>query len=168
MERTGTTESVNRMLEHVSLPRGLWVRQHFPAEKLEDPVRALEAEFARPEISGLVKPGMKIAVTAGSRGLAGYVPLLRGQGAEPFIIPAMGSHGGATAPGQKELLAAYGITEETVGAPVRATMEVVEADRTEAGEPVWVDRYAWEADGIVLFNRISPTPVFGASMKAGW
>ena len=99
MERTGTTESVNRMLEHVSLPRGLWVRQHFPAEKLEDPVRALEAEFARPEISGLVKPGMKIAVTAGSRGLAGYVPLLRGlvrllqaQGAEPFIIPAMGSH----------------------------------------------------------------------------
>lgn len=174
MERTGTTESVNRMLETVFLPRGLWVRQHFPAEKLEDPVQALEAEFARPEISGLVKPGMKIAVTAGSRGLAGYVPLLRGlvrllqaQGAEPFIIPAMGSHGGATAPGQKELLAAYGITEETVGAPVRATMEVVEADRTEAGEPVWVDRYAWEADGIVLFNRIKPHTGFRGDYESG-
>ena len=92
---------------------------------------------------------------------------MQSQGAEPFIIPAMGSHGGATAPGQKELLAAYGITEETVGAPVRATMEVVEADRTEAGEPVWVDRYAWEADGIVLFNRIKPHTGFRGDYESG-
>lgn len=166
--------SVNDMLQEVRLPSGVWVRQCFSDEKLADPVGSLRKELARPEIEAQLVPGMRIAVTAGSRGIDSYVVILKElirflkeKGTEPFVIPAMGSHGGATAEGQKRLLAAYGITEETIGARICATMEVVEIDRTKAGEPVWVDRYAWEADGIILFNRIKPHTGFRGNYESG-
>ena len=166
--------SVNDALEKVKLPPMALVRQRFPGECLKDPVKALRQELARPEIAGLIRPGMRIAITAGSRGIDCYVPLLRelvaclkALGAEPFIIPAMGSHGGATAQGQTALLAGYGITEDNVGAPIRASMEVVQVDTTSGGEPVWVDRLAYEADGIVLFNRVKPHTGFRGDYESG-
>ena len=142
-------EQVNKLLNGVEIPDMAQVRQNFSAPVLDDPCGTLKQQLDRPEIRNLVKPGMKIAVTVGSRGIAEYIPLLRcildslkEMGAEPFLIPAMGSHGGASAEGQKKLLAGYGITEESVGVPIRATMEVVAVDQTDSGETVWVDRYA--------------------------
>ena len=167
-------EQVNKLLSGVEIPAMAQVRQNFSAPALDDPCGTLKQELERPEIRNLVKPGMKIAVTAGSRGIAEYIPLLRcildslkEMGAEPFLIPAMGSHGGASAEGQKKLLAGYGITEETTGVPIRATMEVVAVDQTDSGETVWVDRYAKEADGIVLFNRIKPHTGFRGDYESG-
>lgn len=167
---------VSRLLKDIPVPKMFRARQTFPREVIspEEIPGVVNRELGQEPFASLVKPGMQIAITAGSRGIRNVdiitravVDFVKSRGAEPFIVPAMGSHGGATAPGQKELLAAYGITEETVGAPVRATMEVVEADRTEAGEPVWVDRYAWEADGIVLFNRIKPHTGFRGEYESG-
>lgn len=167
-------EQVNKLLSGVEIPDMAQVRQNFSAPVLDDPCGTLKQQLDRPEIRNLVKPGMKIAVTAGSRGIAEYIPLLRcildslkEMGAEPFLIPAMGSHGGASAEGQKKLLAGYGITEESVGVPIRATMEVVAVDQTDFGETVWVDRYAKEADGIVLFNRIKPHTGFRGDYESG-
>lgn len=167
-------EQVNKLLSGVKIPDMAQVRQNFFAPVLDDPCGTLKQQLDRPEIRNLVKPGMKIAVTAGSRGIAEYIPLLRcildslkEMGAEPFLIPAMGSHGGASAEGQKKLLAGYGITEESVGVPIRATMEVVAVDQTDSGETVWVDRYAKKADGIVLFNRIKPHTGFRGDYESG-
>ena len=113
--------SVNDLLRGVTLPDMALVRQHFPDWSLPDPAAELAHGLERTDIRGLVRPGMTVAVTAGSRGLDAYVPLLRqliaslkGMGAEPFVVPAMGSHGGATAAGQRALLAGYGVTEETI------------------------------------------------------
>lgn len=166
--------AVNDLLRDVALPPMARVCQKFPGEYLEDPSAALRRELARTAIRSRVRPGMSVAVTAGSRGLDAYVPLLRTligglreMGAEPFLVPAMGSHGGATAAGQAALLAGYGITEETVGAPVRSSMEVVRAAESPDGEPVWVDRLAWEAGGIVLFNRVKPHTGFRGNYESG-
>lgn len=166
--------SVSDLLRDVPLPAGVRVRQHFPDTRLADPAAELFAQLSRPDILSLLRPGMSIAVTAGSRGIDCYLPLLRElvcflkqQGAHPFLVPAMGSHGGATAAGQAALLAGYGITEESIGAPIRSSMEVVRVDATSAGEPVWVDQLAFEADGIVLFNRVKPHTGFRGRYESG-
>ena len=119
-------------------------------------------------------PGARIALTAGSRGishiediLAACVATLRSLGAEPFVVPAMGSHGGATAEGQVEVLAGYGVTEERVGAPILATMDVVEVGRTDAGVPVYMDRLAWEADGVLVCGRVKSHTAFKAPIESG-
>lgn len=150
------------------------VELHHALAPLED----IEGAVAR-ELQGLrdaVHPGMRIAVTVGSRGIQNIalivrcvVDFLRQCGAEPFIIPAMGSHGGATAQGQTAVLHSYGVTEETVHAPIRATMEVVRIGQTE-GEPaipVFMDRYAWEADGVVAVNRVKPHTDFHGPHESG-
>lgn len=116
-----------------------------------------------------VLPGQRIAITGGSRGIADYVALMRAavrylkeKGAVPFIVPAMGSHGGATAEGQVEVLRNLGITEDSVGAPIISSMEVVEIARTELDLPVYLDKNAWEADGILLLNRVKThTSIYG-------
>lgn len=166
--------SVNDLLRGVTLPDMALVRQHFPDWALPDPAAELAHGLERTDIRGLVRPGMTVAVTAGSRGLDAYVPLLRqliaslkGMGAEPFVVPAMGSHGGAAAEGQKALLAGYGVTEETVGAPIRSSMEVVQVASTPAGEPVWLDKTAAQSDGIVLFNRVKPHTGFRGRYESG-
>jgi len=121
-----------------------------------------------------VKPGARIAVTGGSRGIAD-IPLilrtvveeLKARGAEPFLIPAMGSHGGATAEGQIEMMAGYGMTEESLGCPVRATMEVVEVGTTPSGIPVYYDRMAAEADGVIVVNRVKAHTAFRGTVESG-
>ena len=120
-----------------------------------------------------IKRGDTVAVGAGSRGIANIdvvvgatVRWLRDLGARPFIFPAMGSHGGGTAEGQRSVLEHYGITEATMGCPIRATMDVVQVGEA-LGLPVWLDRYAAEADWIGLVNRIKPHTDFKGAIESG-
>ena len=156
------------------IPKVATVRQRFEEHKINDIPGALREELEKPEIAQTIKKGARIAIGAGSRGIANIalvvkslVEALKEKGAEPFVFPAMGSHGGATAEGQAQVLASYGITSEYVGAPIRATMEVVERARMADGTPLYVDQYASEADGIVLVNRIKPHTAFRGPIESG-
>lgn len=120
-----------------------------------------------------VQPGARIALTAGSREICCIDEILRSAaaflkqlGARPFIVPAMGSHGGATAEGQTELLAGYHITEETCGCPILSSMETVFLGKTADGQDVFLDRYAAEADGILVIAGSRPTPGSKGRMRA--
>jgi hypothetical protein len=137
------------------------VEQDLGAAFLEDPPRTARRELMSAGLAARFTPGASICIGAGSRGIDHMPEILRATadtvrelGGRPFFIPAMGSHGGATAEGQVALLRDLGITEETVGAPIRATMETVPIGETPSGLPVFVDRYAFEADGIIAVNRV--------------
>jgi hypothetical protein len=158
----------------VGFPKVVRVRQKFPRPRVENVEAALREQLSRGEISSTVKPGMSVALTAGSRGIAqidtilrSLVEILRDMGAKPFIVPSMGSHGGATAEGQVEILESLGVTEESCGAPIRSSMEVVELGETERGVPVYMDRTASEADGVVLVNRVKAHTDFRSSIESG-
>ncbi len=156
------------------LPKMVKVRQDFPRPRVESVGRALREQCGKEEIEARIRPGMSVAITAGSRGISGIdeilrslVEILKDAGAEPFLVPAMGSHGGATAEGQVEILRSLGVTEESVGAPIRSSMEVVELGETESGVPVFMDRIASEADGVVVVGRIKPHTDFRAPVESG-
>lgn len=168
--------SVSRMLRDVEIPKMFYAVQSFHREHIapEEIPAAVKKELYRPEIAETIQPGMHIAITAGSRGVANVdiitrtiVEVCKERGAFPFIVPAMGSHGGANAEGQKELLAGYGITEEAMGCPVRATMETVLLGYSEYGKPVYQDKYAHEADGIIVSCRIKPHNAFRGPYESG-
>ncbi len=166
--------AIDRLLDGIALPRVARVRQTFERPILADPVAELAAQLTAKGTLAGVKPGQRIAITAGSRGITALPELLRTlaaavreAGGEPFLVPAMGSHGGATAEGQTNMLAGMGITEDAVGAPIRATMETVEVGRTADGSPVYLDRYAHEADGIIAVNRIKPHVSFRGRYESG-
>lgn len=168
------TDTVSDILKEVPLPKMVRVRQKFLQNKVEDVPETVRRELARAKIRQRIRPGMTVALTCGSRGVANIAvvlretaAVLREAGAYPFIIPAMGSHGGATAEGQKKILTSYGVTEEFCGCPVRATMEVKQIAVTEGGEPVYIDRYAAEADGIIPINRIKPHTDFQYTYESG-
>ena len=125
-------------------------------------------------LGSAVTPGMTVAVGGGSRGLTQRVDLLRGTilglrdlGAEPFVVPAMGSHGGGTAEGQVKMLESLGMTEETLGAEIRATMATVEVARTASGMPIYLDEHAAAADRILPVNRIKPHTCFKGPIESG-
>ncbi len=158
----------------VPLPRMARVRQKFDTTRLEDITGAVRAQIRRPEIRARVKPGQVIAVGCGSRGIANIgliartvIEELRALGAKPFVFPCMGSHGAATAEGQKKVLETYGITEEATGVPIRASMETVVTGHLEDGTPVHMDRHAAEADAIVVINRIKPHTGFRGATESG-
>ncbi|HEY6291980.1 MAG TPA: hypothetical protein VI455_10545 [Terriglobia bacterium] len=118
--------------------------------------------------------GKRIAVAAGSRGIASLAEIVRaacqwlsGQGASPFVFPAMGSHGGATDEGQRQVLAQYGVTPDFIGAEIRSSMETVQALRTPEGFPVLMDRNAWNSDGVLVINRIKPHTRFSGRIESG-
>lgn len=153
-------------------PRLVPVRQVFKNLKEADPAAATRRELDR--LRGVVAPGMRVAITAGSRGIRDF-PLvirvagewLREQGADPFIVPAMGSHGGATVEGQLELLAHLGITESSMDMPILATMDTVIAGQCEDGPAAHLDAIAASADGILLVNRIKPHTDFHGDVESG-
>ena len=158
----------------MEFPKVVRVRQKFPRPRVENVKSTLREQLGRGEISSTIKPGMSVALTAGSRGVAridtilrSLVEILREMGAEPFIVPSMGSHGGATAEGQVEILESLGVTEEFCGAPIRSSMQVVELGETERGVPVYMDRIASEADGVVLINRVKAHTDFRSSIESG-
>ncbi len=152
-------------------PRMIRVRQTFPRPRVTDIPRAVGEALAR---AGLpIGRGDTVAIGAGSRGIANIgvivgatVRWLQALGARPFVFPAMGSHGGGTPEGQLSVLEHYGITEATVGCPIRATMDVVQVGEA-LGMPVWLDRYAAEADWIGLVNRVKPHTDFKGSIESG-
>lgn len=146
-----------------------------PGEGLPDPAAVVAGEFARPDSPfRTLRPGARIAVAVGSRGIANLAVIVRAavrellsRGARPFIIPAMGSHGGATAEGQREVLAGYGITEAGVGAPVVSSLDVVDLPRAPDGTRVYMARDAWESDGGLLVNRVKPHTDFHGPHESG-
>ncbi len=165
---------IDELLKNIPIPKVVKVRQRFNDDKIEDPVKVLREKILNNESYKKITPGMSIAVAVGSRGInhiADFtkvmVELLKEKGAAPFIIPAMGSHGGATAEGQKSMLEGLGVSEEYTGAEIRATMEVDELGHTESGLPVVMDKYASEADGIVFINRIKPHVAFRGPYESG-
>ncbi len=158
----------------VPLPSMARVRQKFDAAKLADIPGAIHKEFSRQEIRERVKPGQVIAVGCGSRGIANIAQIaiaviaeLKALGAKPFIFPCMGSHGAATAEGQKKVLETYGITEASTGVPIRATMETTIVGQLDDGTPVHMDKYASEAEAIVVINRIKPHTGFRGATESG-
>ncbi|MGH2350939.1 MAG: lactate racemase domain-containing protein [Chloroflexota bacterium] len=158
----------------VELPRVARIRQRFAQEHIVDVGAAVRDALRSSDVATRVRPGARIAVTAGSRGISqvpaiveATVAALRAHGADPFIVPAMGSHGGATAEGQREVLKGYGVTEAAVGAPICATMDVVEIGQTGRGVPVLMDRYAYEADGVLICGRVKAHTAFKAPIESG-
>lgn len=158
----------------VPLPRMVHVRQKFDRPRLASVTATVVEQFKRPEVRAKVKPGMTIAVGCGSRGINNIaectkqvIAELKALGAKPFIFPAMGSHGGATAEGQREVLEGYGITEATMGCPVHSQMDVVELGKLDSGMPVYMDKLAAAADGVVLICRIKPHTNFRAPIESG-
>jgi hypothetical protein len=154
------------------LPAQMLVEARLPSHALDNPA-AEAAGRLDALLAGLDCRGQRIAVGAGSRGIdriaevvGAVVATLKARGARPFIVPAMGSHGGGNAEGQVELLDSFGISEATMGAPLRPSMEVVEIGRTPLGEPVFTAREALEADGVVLINRVKPHTDF-ESVRVG-
>ena len=150
------------------------VRQRLNVERVPDVALAVSDQLAALGIAEVVKPGMRIAVTGGSRGiadidtvLATVVARLKAHGAKPFVIPAMGSHGGALAKGQTEILEGYGITETSMGCPIVSSLEVVQVGETPQGIPVFVDRSAAHADGIAVVNRVKPHTDFIGEIESG-
>src|SRR5438552_8490127 len=155
----------------MAFPRMVRVRQTFPRPRVADIPRTVAEALGAAATP--IKRGDTVAVGAGSRGIANIAVIvgaavrwLQDLGARPFVFPAMGSHGGGTPEGQLSVLEHYGITAETMGCPVRATMEVVQAGEA-LGLPVWLDRYAAEADWIGLVNRIKPHTDFKGAIESG-
>lgn len=167
---------VSQLLENVPLPRMFRVRQTFPRPVLkpEEIPGAVRAEMSREPFVSKLKSGMSIAITAGSRGIANVALITRSivefckeRGTHPFIVPAMGSHGGATAEGQLEILAGYGITEETMGCEIRSSMETVYLGMSGSGRPVYMDKNASQADGIIISCRLKPHNAFRGKVESG-
>lgn len=166
--------TIDNLLRDTPLPRMVRVRQVFRDDALPDVAAALRAEFAAPAIAQRIKPGARIAVAVGSRGLADLplvvsvvVDELKRRGAQPFIVPSMGSHGGATAEGQQALLAALGVTEASAGCPIVSSMETVELGKLPNGLPVYMDKQSMLSDGIVVINRVKPHTSFSGASESG-
>lgn len=156
----------------MGFPRLFKIAQTFPAPEVEDLEAAVRSEFAR--VNPNIRPGSRVCLTVGSRGIYGMADIVRyavdevkNRGGQPFIVPAMGSHGGATAEGQRAVLAGYGITQAAVGAPVLSSMDVVVLGQTPDGVQVHVDANAAGADAIILINRVKPHTDFSGEIESG-
>lgn len=165
---------VSELVKGIPIPRMVKVSQKFDAPRLADVEGELRAQLRQEHIQAMIKPGMTIAVAVGSRGVNRIADIVRvvveelkALQAEPFIVPSMGSHGGASAEGQKEVLRHLGITEDSVGAPIRSSMEVNQIASLENGLPVYVERFACQADGIVVINRVKPHTAFRGPIESG-
>lgn len=158
----------------VPLPRIIPVRQKFPAREISSIAEDIKRLFQQDGKVKTLKKGARIAVSVGSRGINSIdkivhalVQELLGLRMKPFIVPAMGSHGGATAEGQRKVLEGYGITEKTIGIPIISSMEVKKLGELDDGTPVYLDREALGSDGIVIVNRVKPHTAFKADYESG-
>lgn len=162
------------LASEVKLPKMAEVHQIFDESHYE-PEEIPSIVFSELEcIRDRIKPGMRVAITCGSRGVANIaivtraiVDFVKSCKANPFCFPAMGSHGGATSEGQKNILNGYGITEETMGCPIISSMDTVFIGNLDNGQPVYVSKDAYEADGIILCNRCKAHTAFRAPCESG-
>jgi hypothetical protein len=141
----------------------LRVRQTFDAPRIDDIPGEVHRQLATLRLGEQLKRGDSVAITVGSRGIANIAEIIKASvehfqrlGAVPFLVPAMGSHGGGTAEGQRQILEGYGVTEEYTGAEIRSSMETVIVATTPQGIPVHFDRHAYEADHVFVCGRIKP------------
>lgn len=158
----------------IKLPVMYHLEQIFPNDVLEDIRGKLTDDFKSDKIKNTVKQGQRIAVLVGSRGICDLditvratIDGLLNMGAEPFIVPAMGSHGGGVAEEQQKIIEGYGITEEAMGVPIKSSMETVVIGETPEGVPVHIDRNAYEADGIVPVGRVKVHTDFDGPIESG-
>lgn len=155
-------------------PKIAEISQRLNNDRVDDVGAAVASEMQRIDFAGRVSPGARVAITAGSRGITDMVAVLRSVaseikklGAFPVIIPSMGSHGGATAEGQKEMLEELGVDEESVGAPVLSSMDVTHLGETEEGIPVVLSKDAMECNDIIIVNRVKPHTEFSGRIESG-
>ncbi|MEP3481812.1 MAG: lactate racemase domain-containing protein [Fuerstiella sp.] len=158
----------------LQFPDMLLVQQTFDCQTIDDVVQETAKQLDGSGLAALIHPGDTVAITAGSRGicqlpviLKEVVDFFRRQQAKPLIVPAMGSHGGATVEGQLQVLSKLGITPESVGAEIRATMDTVVVAETESGIPVHFDAIAAQADHVFVVNRIKPHTRFTGPIESG-
>ena len=158
----------------MTFPRMIRVRQKFDARRVADVSAEVHAQLATLKLGETIRAGQSVAITAGSRGIANIGQITRAVvdhvksiGAMPFIVPAMGSHGGGTAEGQAGILAGYGITPEAMGCEVRSSMETVIVDHTPQGIPVHFDQHASQADHVLIVGRVKPHTGFVGDIESG-
>ena len=157
-----------------NLPKVFKVRQHFQAVECEDVATEVEAKLTGLDLGQRIKPGDTVAISAGSRGIAnmhiairGIVQHIQALGGAPFVVPAMGSHGGGTAEGQRAIIEGYGMSEQFLGCPIKASMETHIVCQAAEGFPVHFDKHAWEADHVVVCNRVKPHTNFAGDIESG-
>jgi len=150
------------------------IRQDFDAPTLPDVAGAVKEELAKLPLSNRIRSGDSVAISVGSRGIASIALIIKALveefkalGAKPFLVPAMGSHGGGTAEGQRAIIEDYGVTEDYTGAPIKATMEVVQVGTTESGIPVFFDKYAHEEDHVAVVGRVKAHTDFAGEIESG-
>ncbi len=169
---------ITNLVNHIKLPKFVRVHQIFEHNELNESqiLDILNKGFERDEIKGKIKPGQRICITCGSRGISNMpfvtktlVDYVKSVGAEPFLIPAMGSHGGATAEGQIEILESLGITEESMGCKILSSMETVKIGHIAPPDDfdVCIDKNASEADGIIVLNRVKAHTSFQGPYESG-
>jgi len=174
MDQQRRTAPEEVLLQNITLPEMYRIRQNFARSKIEDVSAVIEERIVSVFNSGLIRSGMSIAIAVGSRGINNIAEIVRAaavslkeKGAVPFIVPAMGSHGNASVSGQIEILHSYGVREDFVQAPIRATADAVKIGKTESGYDVFLDAEAVKADGIIVVNRIKPHTAFSNSIESG-
>src|SRR5262245_29085547 len=155
-------------------PRMLRLRQKFDCPRLDDIAAEVDRQLRALNLAAKIQPGQTVAITVGSRGIANIALITKAivdhflrLKAVPFIVPAMGSHGGGTAEGQRDIVEGYGITEEYVGAEIRSSMETAIIDETPQGIPVHFDRQAYGADHVVVAGRVKPHTGFVGEIESG-
>jgi uncharacterized protein (DUF362 family) len=165
---------INEILRDIPIPKMVRVRQKFTAPEISDVAEEVWNTITTAGVLNRIDPGDRVAIAVGSRGVSELPSIVRetasavkSVGGEPFIVPAMGSHGGATASGQEEVLEQLGITYTSVGAPIRSSMEVVQVGRLNNGLPIFTDKYAFEADKVIIINRIKPHTAFRGEVESG-
>jgi len=165
---------LHQMVQNIPIPQMVAIRQKFNAARLADPIETLRAELRKPGAVERILPDQSVAIAVGSRGIANMAAFTKATieaiyavGGKPFIVPCMGSHGGATAQGQKDVLRHYGITEQLMGAPIHSSMEVIQIGKLPSGLPIYVDQIAAKADAIVVMNRVKPHTAFRGQVESG-
>ncbi|MBO0999776.1 DUF2088 domain-containing protein [Bacillus sp. SD075] len=165
---------ISELLREIQLPKMVKVRQKFRTPQIADVAGEVKKAIKEAGLLSRINEDDRVAIAVGSRGVADLPILVRetvaavmAAGGNPFIVPAMGSHGGATAEGQIDVLLQLGISEESVGAPIMSSMEVIKLDELPNGLPVYIDKLAYESDKIIVINRIKPHTAFRGPVESG-
>jgi hypothetical protein len=165
---------IDELLQDIPLPQMVKVQQKFHAPEIHNVVGAVHQAIKDAGVLSRISKGDRVAIAVGSRGVAD-IPILarevinavKSVGGWPFIVPAMGSHGGASADGQMDVLEQLGVTEAFIGAPILSSMDVVEVGRLPSGLPIYTDKHAYEADKVIVINRIKPHTSFRGPVESG-